>query len=114
MQAANIAMKSVFPLLGNRRFFSQLLLICVYPRSSAVLTALSASHHSKNGQAENQRKFLSIKVKDGLSRALKNVLTEKRSLFSGHLAEKRGVCALKKPFFLVFFRFWGICSHGRY
>jgi hypothetical protein len=46
--------------------------------------------HSKMGQTANQRKFLSIKAKGGRGRALKNVLTEKRSLFLGNLAENRG------------------------
>jgi hypothetical protein len=65
------------------------------------------------GQAVKQRKFLSIKAKDCHVRDLKNVLTEKRSLFLGLLAEKRGVRALKKPLFFVFFRFLGIFSPGR-
>jgi hypothetical protein len=66
------------------------------------------------GQAANQRKFLSIKAKGRLGRALKNVLTGIRSLFRGRLAEKRGDQALKIPLFFVFFRFLGIFSPGSY
>jgi hypothetical protein len=54
----------------------------------------------KKGQTANQRKFLSIKAKGGLGRALENVLTAKRSLFWGRLAEKRGAALLKYHFFL--------------
>jgi hypothetical protein len=45
---------------------------------------------------------------------LKNVLTAKNGLFWGILAEKRGVCALQKPFYFVFFWFFGnscLASH---
>ena len=54
----------------------------------------------------NQRKFLSIKAKDGRGRALKNVLTAKKGVFGGRLAEKRGGAAPKKRhFFSCFFDF---------
>jgi hypothetical protein len=69
--------------------------------------------HSKLGQTGNQRKFLSIKAKDRLGRALKNVLTEKMGHFWGLMAEKRGGRRFKTPFFFVFFRVLGICSPGR-
>jgi hypothetical protein len=61
----------------------------------------------------NQRKFLSIKAKDGHDRALKNVLTEKTGFFWGRLAEKRGVRSKKKTLFFVFFLFLGILRPAR-
>jgi hypothetical protein len=66
----------------------------------------------KMGQAANQRKFLSIKVKDGIGRALKNVLTEKIALFWRLLAEKRGGRALKMTLFFVFFLFLRLFSRA--
>jgi hypothetical protein len=89
-------------------------------RSSAVLIA-SPGHgwrktsklHSKMGQASNQRKLFSIKAKDRLGRVHKNVLTGKRSLFGGCLAEKQGGRAFKIPLFFVCFHFLGIFSPGR-
>jgi hypothetical protein len=68
--------------------------------------------HSKMGQTANQRKFLSIKVKDGIGRALKNVLTEKIALFWRLLAEKRGGRALKMTLFFVFFLFLRLFSRA--
>jgi hypothetical protein len=79
----------------------------------SVFICGSNCFHSKRGQAVNQRKFLSIKAKDRIGRALKNVLTEKVSRFWGRLAEKRGVRAYKKPLFFVFFLFLVIFSPGR-
>jgi hypothetical protein len=58
----------------------------------------------------NRRKFLSIKAKSSRGRALKNVLTAKKGLFWGDLAEKQGGRARKRTFFLVFFLFVGVFS----
>jgi hypothetical protein len=56
----------------------------------------------------NQRKFLSVKAKDGPGRAQKNVLTAKMGVFGDYLAEKPGGRSKKKTLFFVFFRFLGI------
>jgi hypothetical protein len=62
----------------------------------------------KNPHFRNQCKFLSIKTKHDLGRALKNVLTAKSGLFLGDLAGKQGFCALKKTLYFEFFRVFGI------
>jgi hypothetical protein len=49
-----------------------------------------------------RRKFLSIKAKSSRGRALKNVLTAKKGLFWGDLAEKQGAAQGKEHFFLCF------------
>jgi hypothetical protein len=52
---------------------------------------------------KNQRKFFLVKAKDGTGPAPKNVLTAKRGLFWGDLAEKRGGPLQKNDtFFRVF------------
>jgi hypothetical protein len=63
------------------------------------------------GQAANQRKFLSIKAKEGHGLALKNVLTVKVSHFWGPFGRKTGGGrALKKTIFFCFFVFWGFLA----
>jgi hypothetical protein len=62
------------------------------------------------GQAANQRKFLSIKVKDRLGRALKNVLTEKGAFFGAVWQKNGGSALLKNHFFSCFFVFWGFLA----
>jgi hypothetical protein len=71
---------------------------------------LSCFSPKKTRGFRNQRKFLSIKAKDGHGRALKNVLTEKTGVFGGRLAEERGGRSKKRHFFSCFFDFLGLCD----
>jgi len=57
----------------------------------------------KKRRRQNQCKFLSIKAKAGLARALKNVLTAKKGLFWGVLTGKQGVGARKRAFYFALF-----------
>jgi hypothetical protein len=55
----------------------------------------------------NQRKFLSVKAKDGPGRALKNVLTAKNGRFWGPFGRKTGGPLQKKDTFFRVFSIFG-------
>jgi hypothetical protein len=94
-----------------------------WPFSFIARTALRAGNSSipgiflffaqKTRGLGHQRKFLSIKAKDGPGRALKNVLTAKTGVFGGRLAEKRRGRSKKMTFLRVFPVFWDFSPRKR-